>query len=128
MTPETNALTRGKHVSENELASFQGWFPVAIEDGHDAPPQVWWRHVGNRRFTEPFFEDTLARMPTESRRTCCTPIEALTRFEEGDCSYLRLSDPHTVANRGATDRVHLVGDASLNRWLTDMMTSAHSPW
>lgn len=35
----------------------------------------------------------------------------------GDCWYLRLSDPHSVANRGGTDRVHLVIDAFVNDWL-----------
>lgn len=35
----------------------------------------------------------------------------------GTCWYLRLSDPHSVANRGLTDRVHLVIDATANDWL-----------
>ena len=36
---------------------------------------------------------------------------------EGECWYLKLSDPHSVANRGATDRVHLVIDALVDPWL-----------
>lgn len=32
----------------------------------------------------------------------------------GECWYLRLSDPHAVANRGRTDRVHMVIDAEVN--------------
>jgi hypothetical protein len=39
----------------------------------------------------------------------------------GSVWYLRLSDPHSVANRGATDRVHLVLDATLNDWLDRML-------
>jgi hypothetical protein len=35
----------------------------------------------------------------------------------GDCWYLRLSDPHRVLNRGASDRVHLVFDTVVNEWL-----------
>jgi hypothetical protein len=35
----------------------------------------------------------------------------------GECWYLRLSDPHRVVNRGATDRVHLVVDTIVNEWL-----------
>jgi len=35
----------------------------------------------------------------------------------GSCWYLRLSDPHSVTNRGATDRVHLVIDAVVNDWI-----------
>jgi hypothetical protein len=37
----------------------------------------------------------------------------------GEAWYLRLSDPHSVENRGATDRVHLVIDAEVNAWLRD---------
>ncbi|TCS14492.1 aspartyl/asparaginyl beta-hydroxylase domain-containing protein [Caulobacter sp. BK020] len=36
----------------------------------------------------------------------------------GEAWYLRLSDPHAVANRGTTDRVHLVLDLVANDWLT----------
>jgi hypothetical protein len=35
----------------------------------------------------------------------------------GSSWYLRLSDPHSVANRGLTDRVHLVIDAVVNDWI-----------
>jgi hypothetical protein len=35
----------------------------------------------------------------------------------GTCWYLRLSDPHSVANRGTQDRVHLVVDAFVNDWV-----------
>ncbi len=43
-------------------------------------------------------------------------------MREGECWYLRLSDPHSVANRGAADRVHLVLDADVNAWLRGMLT------
>jgi hypothetical protein len=39
----------------------------------------------------------------------------------GSAWYLRLSDPHRVANRGGTDRVHLVIDAVVNDWLREML-------
>lgn len=45
-------------------------------------------------------------------------------MEPGSVWYLRLSDPHSVANRGATDRVHLVIDAEANAWLADMLGRA----
>ncbi len=35
----------------------------------------------------------------------------------GSVWYLRLSDPHSVSNQGAADRVHLVIDALANDWL-----------
>ena len=37
----------------------------------------------------------------------------------GSAWYLRLSDPHSVTNRGTTDRVHLVIDAEANDWVRD---------
>ncbi|HEX8621333.1 MAG TPA: aspartyl/asparaginyl beta-hydroxylase domain-containing protein [Allosphingosinicella sp.] len=40
----------------------------------------------------------------------------------GSVWYLRLSDPHRVANRGSTDRVHLVLDATVNGWLARMLS------
>lgn len=45
-------------------------------------------------------------------------------LEAGSCWYLRLTDPHRVANRGPTDRVHLVLDASVNEWVRALFTSA----
>jgi hypothetical protein len=39
----------------------------------------------------------------------------------GELWYLRLSEPHAVANRGATDRVHLVVEVRLNDWLLDLL-------
>lgn len=45
-------------------------------------------------------------------------------MEEGECWYLRLSDPHRVANRGDADRVHLVIDARVNDWITNILESA----
>ena len=45
-------------------------------------------------------------------------------MEPGSVWYLRLSDPHSVANRGATDRVHLVIDCIANDWLKDRLAAA----
>ncbi len=42
----------------------------------------------------------------------------------GECWYLRLQDPHSVANHGAGSRVHLVIDATVNRWLADLLARA----
>jgi len=39
----------------------------------------------------------------------------------GSVWYLRLSGPHKVANRGASDRVHLVIDAWINDWLAEAL-------
>lgn len=42
----------------------------------------------------------------------------------GEAWYLRLSDPHRVANRGATDRVHLVIDLAMNPALQALLERA----
>lgn len=44
----------------------------------------------------------------------------------GSCWYLRLADPHSVKNRGTTDRVHLVIDATMNDWLSNELHQAVS--
>lgn len=45
-------------------------------------------------------------------------------MREGECWYLRLSDTHSVANRGHTDRVHLVVDALVTPWLEEQLMNA----
>jgi hypothetical protein len=42
----------------------------------------------------------------------------------GSVWYLRLSDPHSVSNKGTTDRVHLVIDALANDWLAVALKDA----
>ena len=42
----------------------------------------------------------------------------------GSVWYLRLSDPHRVANNGASDRVHLVIDLEVNDWLRGLLDEA----
>jgi hypothetical protein len=42
----------------------------------------------------------------------------------GSAWYLRLSDIHSAANRGTSDRVHLVIDAAANDWLADLLGQA----
>jgi hypothetical protein len=48
-------------------------------------------------------------------------------MEAGSVWYLRLSDPHRAANRGATDRVHLVIDAVVNAWVLGLLDSGQTP-
>jgi hypothetical protein len=47
-------------------------------------------------------------------------------MEPGSAWYLRLADPHAVANRGTEDRVHLVLDAVVNEWMERMFRDAAS--
>lgn len=45
-------------------------------------------------------------------------------MKEGECWYLRLSDPHRVINAGETDRVHLVMDLKVNDWLSQLFSDS----
>lgn len=49
---------------------------------------------------------------------------ARVEMEAGQAWYLRLSDPHAVANRGTSDRVHLVLDLVADAWLTGLFADA----
>ena len=42
-------------------------------------------------------------------------------LREGEAWYLDLNLPHRVANRGETDRIHLVVDCVVNDWLTGLL-------
>lgn len=42
-------------------------------------------------------------------------------LREGECWYLRLTDPHSVVNNGKTDRVHLVIDVKVNAWFRELL-------
>lgn len=44
----------------------------------------------------------------------------------GEVWYLRLSDPHSVDNNGATDRVHLVIDAAMSPWLARQLVAGRA--
>ena len=52
--------------------------------------------------------------------------EAVT-MAAGECWYLQLSRPHSVANLGTTERTHLVIDAQVNRWLAGLLLAAAQP-
>lgn len=39
----------------------------------------------------------------------------------GECWYVNVDQPHSVLNRGTTDRVHLVFDAVVNDWLRELV-------
>jgi ribosomal protein S18 acetylase RimI-like enzyme len=45
-------------------------------------------------------------------------------MQEGECWYLNVNQPHSVNNRGTTDRIHLVVDCVVNDWLRELMLSA----
>ena len=45
-------------------------------------------------------------------------------LDAGSAWYLRLSDPHSVVNRGSAARVHMVIDANVNEWVEALFESA----
>lgn len=47
-------------------------------------------------------------------------------MEAGSLWYLRLSDPHSAANRSGRDRIHLVIDAEVNGWLRDRLSEGQA--
>ncbi len=42
----------------------------------------------------------------------------------GECWYLNFNLPHRVANRGTSDRIHLVVDCIVNDWLRELLLAA----
>jgi aspartyl/asparaginyl beta-hydroxylase (cupin superfamily) len=45
-------------------------------------------------------------------------------MKEGECWYLNFNLPHRVANRGTSDRIHLVVDCVVNDWLRELLLAA----
>ncbi|MEI9927474.1 MAG: aspartyl/asparaginyl beta-hydroxylase domain-containing protein [Sphingomonas sp.] len=69
----------------------------------DLAAELGWARLHVPVVTNPDVEFLLNGMPV--------PMAA------GEAWYVRLADRHSVANRGASDRVHLVIDARVNDWL-----------
>lgn len=77
---------------------------LSVEDGHAR------LHVPIT--TDPTVEFLLNRRPVV--------------MEAGSLWYLRLSDPHSAANRSRRDRVHLVIDVEVNAWLRDRLSEGQA--
>ena len=45
-------------------------------------------------------------------------------MEPGSCWYINANLPHRVANRGETDRIHLVVDCAVNDWVREWFSTA----
>lgn len=45
-------------------------------------------------------------------------------MQPGELWYIDADKPHSVANRGATDRVHLVIDCKVNEWLSTQLVAS----
>ena len=54
---EERTMLRGERVAEETLKSLLGWYPVAV--GNDG---FWWRFFGEKKFSEPFFYETVSSL------------------------------------------------------------------
>lgn len=52
---------------------------------------------------------------------------ALLPMAPGECWYINADLPHSVVNRGSTERVHLVIDCLVNDWLLGLLPEAEVP-
>ena len=50
--------------------------------------------------------------------------DELLRMREGQCWYINANLQHSVANKGETDRIHLVVDCKVDDWLTALFDKA----
>lgn len=76
-------LTKGEQVPWHDGMDLRNWFPLTA--GIDARGAVTlaWRNLQEMRFTDSFFENTLARQPRDARRVCHAPVEALQQLSDG---------------------------------------------
>lgn len=42
------------------------------------------------------------------------------QLQEGECWYMNFNLPHSISNKSNTDRIHLVIDAEVNDWVTEL--------
>jgi len=74
---EERVLLRGKQVRENELKSLQAWYPVLL--GNDA---LWWRYFGKKKFSEPFFHDTVSILNRQHSPCLQTAFDAARKLDD----------------------------------------------
>lgn len=46
------------------------------------------------------------------------------QMQEGDCWYINANLPHRLANKGSSNRIHLVVDCKVNHWLSQVFNQA----
>ncbi|MFZ2405454.1 MAG: sulfotransferase [Methylobacter sp.] len=70
------ALLRGQDVPFEQLASLSGWYPVVARND-----KLWWRFFGEKRFSEPFFYNSVSSLNQDKRLCVQTAFNALDAFE-----------------------------------------------
>lgn len=77
-------LARGDAVAWQEGMALRHWYPVYAEHAAQTDQvSLCWRDLGQLRFTDSFFVNTLARQPQEERRFCHAPAGAFTGLDDG---------------------------------------------
>jgi hypothetical protein len=127
--PDPNA-----RVFEDTAALFDAPYLRRVLNGFDCPLQcVRLMRLAPGSVIKPHRDDDLAFESGTARIhvpiTTNPGVEFLlngTRvtMPPGSAWYLRLSDPHSVTNRGGSDRVHLVLDVEVNDWLAGLLRAA----
>ncbi|SEN49310.1 Sulfotransferase family protein [Duganella sp. CF517] len=70
---QRRALLRAPEITLAQAGSLEGWYPVAVGD---QPEGLWWRRLGARPFSEPFFSDTFRHQPPAERQLCFSDWQA----------------------------------------------------
>ena len=83
LAQQERLLARGEQAAWREGMDLRGWYPLyAQRDAQTGDIAVCWRDLGQQRFTDAFFVNTLARQPSEERRVCHTPASALASLDD----------------------------------------------
>ncbi|MBC3807795.1 hypothetical protein H8K52_10615 [Undibacterium seohonense] len=73
------SFIRGQSVDVTDLESLKNWYPVLISKH---PDEVFWRDMGQQRFTDSFFQNSLDAQDRNLRRVCKTGKASLASIEE----------------------------------------------
>ncbi|MBC3872929.1 sulfotransferase family protein [Undibacterium flavidum] len=76
---EERSFIRGEPVDSSTLDSLRNWYPITF--CHQSN-ELYWRDMGQQRFVESFFQNSLNTQPRDQRRVCRTPVSALSQFTE----------------------------------------------
>lgn len=82
--------------------------------------------IKEHKDAELFFESGLARfhIPVITNNAVEFYLQGeRIHLEEGECWYCNFNLRHSLANKGETDRIHLVIDAAVNKWIKDLFSS-----
>jgi len=74
---EERALVRCRETLPKKPKSLLGWYPVVTRRD-----KLWWRFFGEKKFTEPFFHNTVFSLNQDKRFCLQTSFEALDEFEQ----------------------------------------------